>query len=44
MNVNSAILNGVLKEEVYVEQPPSYEFIGEEHMVYRMKRSLYGLK
>ena len=44
MDVKSAFLNGVLKEEVYVEQPPSYEVAGEEHNVYRLKRTLYGLK
>ena len=44
MDVKSAFLNGVLKEEVYVEQPPGYEVAGEEHKVYRLKRALYGLK
>ena len=44
MDVKSAFLNGVLKEEVYVEQPPSYEVAGNEHKVYRLKRALYGLK
>ena len=44
MDVKSTFLNGVLKEEVYVEQPPSYEVAGEEHKVYRLKRALYGLK
>ena len=44
IDVNSAFLNGVLKEEVYVEQPPSYEVVGEENKVYRLKRALYGLK
>ena len=44
MDVKSAFLNGVLKEEVYVEQPPGYEVVGEEKKVYRLKRSLYGLK
>ena len=44
MDVKSTFLNGVLKEEVYVEHPPSYEVIGEENKVYRLKRALYGLK
>lgn len=44
MDVKSAFLNGVLKEEVYVEQPLGYEVVGEEHKVYRLKRALYGLK
>ena len=44
MDVKSAFLNGVLKEEVYVEKPPSDEVAGEENKVYRLKRDLYGLK
>ena len=44
MNVKFAFLDGVLKEEVYVEQPPSYEVADEEHKVYILKRALYGLK
>ena len=44
MDVKSAFLNGVLKEEVYVEQLLSYEIKGEEHEVFRLKRALYGLK
>ena len=44
MDVKSTFLNGVLKEEVYVEQPPGYEVAGEEHKVYKLKRALYGIK
>ena len=44
MDVKSTFLNGILKEEVYVEQPPGYEVAGEEKKVYRFKRALYGLK
>ena len=41
MDVKFSFLNGILKKEVYVEQPPGYEVVGEEHKVYR---ALYGLK
>eukprot|EP00253_Pinus_taeda_P024043 PITA_24043 len=44
MDVKSAFLNGVLKEEVYVVQPPDYEIEGQEDKVYRLKKALYGLK
>ena len=44
IDVKSAFLNGVLKEEVYVEQRPRYEALGGENKVYRLTRVLYGLK
>ena len=44
MDVKSTFLNGVLKEEVYVEQPPSYEIEGQDHKVCKLKKALYGLK
>ena len=34
----------VLKEEVYIEQPPGYVQKGRENKVYRLKKALYGLK
>eukprot|EP00253_Pinus_taeda_P028962 PITA_28962 len=44
MDVKSSFLNGVLKEKVYIEQPPGYEKKGQEHKVCRLKKTLYGLK
>ena len=44
MDVKSAFLNGVLKEEVYIEQPLGYMRRGEEKKVLRLKKALYGLK
>ena len=44
MDVKSAFLNGILEEEVYVDQPPSYTIKGHEDKVYKLKNALYGLK
>nr|GEV56057.1 retrovirus-related Pol polyprotein from transposon TNT 1-94 [Tanacetum cinerariifolium] len=40
----SAFLNGELKEEVYVNQPPGFEVEGEEEKVYKLKKALYVLQ
>eukprot|EP00253_Pinus_taeda_P015658 PITA_15658 len=44
MDVKSAFLDGALKEDVYVAQPPSYEVEGHKDKVYRLRKTLYGLK
>jgi hypothetical protein len=44
MDVKSAFLNGPIKEEVYVEQPPGFEDDRYPDHVYRLSKSLYGLK
>jgi hypothetical protein len=44
MDVKSAFLNGPIKEEVYVEQPPSFEDDRYLDHVYKLSKALYGLK
>jgi hypothetical protein len=44
MDVKSAFLNGPIKEEVYVEQPPGFEEEAYPNHVYKLHKALYGLK
>jgi hypothetical protein len=44
MDVKSAFLNGSIKVEVYVEQPPSFEDDRYPNHVYKLSKALYGLK
>jgi len=44
MDVKSAFLNGYLHEEVYVEQPKGFIDHRFPNHVYKLKKTLYGLK
>jgi len=44
MDVKTAFLNGDLEEDVYMDQPVGFTEEGKEHMVCKLKRSIYGLK
>jgi hypothetical protein len=44
MDVKSAFLNGPIKEEVYVEQPPGFEDDKYPDHVFKVSKALYGLK
>jgi hypothetical protein len=44
MDVKSSFLNGTIKEEVYVEQPPGFESEEYHNNVYKLYKALYGLK
>ena len=44
MDVKSAFLNGMLQEEVYVEQPKGFVDPHRPDDVYKLKRALYVLK
>jgi hypothetical protein len=43
MDVKSPFLNGKLKEEVYIKQPPGFVIAGKEEKVLRLHKALYGL-
>ncbi len=43
MDVKTAFFNGDLKEEIYMEQLEGFTQEGE-HLVYKLHKSLYGLK
>ncbi|GJW68775.1 retrovirus-related pol polyprotein from transposon TNT 1-94 [Tanacetum coccineum] len=44
MNVKTALLNGVLREEVYVSQPDGFVDPVNPNHVYKLKKALYGMK
>ena len=44
MDVKTTFLNGHLHEEVYMQQPEGFKENGKEHLVCRLKKSIYGLK
>ena len=43
MDVKTAILNGNLEEEIYMMQPEGFIAKNQEHMVCKLKISIYGL-
>ena len=44
MDVKIVFLNGHLHEEIYMQQPEYFKENGKEHLVCRLKKSIYGLK
>jgi hypothetical protein len=44
IDVKSVFLNGYINEEVYIEQPSSFKDDKKLNHVYKLKKTLYGLK
>jgi hypothetical protein len=44
MDIKTAFLNGVIEEEVYIEQPQGFEVEEWKTHVCKLKKALYGLK
>jgi len=44
MDAKSTFLNGFLEEEISVEQPKGFIVEGKEDNVYKLSKTIYGLK
>ena len=44
MDIKNTFLNGLIQEEVYVEQPPRFESETFPQHVLKLNKALYGLK
>ncbi len=44
MDMKTTFLNGELEKGIYMEKPQGFVHQGDEHLVCKLYKSLYGLK
>ena len=44
MDIKSTFFNGLIQEEIYMEQAPGFESDTFSHCVFKLNKTLYGLK
>ena len=44
MDVKTAFLHGDLEEKIYMNQPNGFKVAGKKKIVYKLEKSMYGLK
>ena len=44
LDVKTVFLHGDLEENIYMIQPKGFIVQGQENLVYKLRKSLYGLK
>ena len=44
LNVNTIFLHSDLEEKIYMSQLTGVKAVGKEHIICKLKKSLYGLK
>ena len=44
MDVKTTFLNRNLEEDVYMAQPKDFSVEGKEHLLCKLKKSIYGVK
>jgi len=44
LDIKTAFLHGLIDEEIYIQQPEGYIKPGEEHLVCKLVKCIYGLK
>jgi hypothetical protein len=44
MDIKCAFLNGEFNKDIYMTQLDGYEAIGQKNLIYKLKKTMFGLK